>query len=71
MDVFRGLKEKHHKPLVGRVGVEPTHQKGTDLQSAATLRLRRLPIYAVSRVSLLRYITAKNYSTFIFPFQFR
>ena len=32
-------------PLVGRVGVEPTHQKGTDLQSAATLRLRRLPIW--------------------------
>ena len=30
--------------MVGRVGVEPTHQKGTDLQSAATLRLRRLPI---------------------------
>ena len=30
--------------MVGRVGVEPTHQEGTDLQSAATLRLRRLPI---------------------------
>ena len=31
-----------HK-LVGGVGVEPTHPEGTDLQSAATLRLRRPP----------------------------
>ena len=30
--------------MVGRVGVEPTHPGGTDLQSAAPLRLRRLPI---------------------------
>ena len=31
--------------LVGRVGFEPTHPEGTDLQSAATLQLRRLPIF--------------------------
>ena len=31
--------------MVGGVGVEPTHPKGTDLQSAATLQLRRLPIF--------------------------
>ena len=29
--------------MVGRVGFEPTHHEGTDLQSAATLQLRRLP----------------------------
>lgn len=31
--------------MVGRVGFEPTHPEGTDLQSAATLQLRRLPIW--------------------------
>ena len=31
--------------MVGGVGVEPTHHEGTDLQSAATLRLRRPPIF--------------------------
>lgn len=31
--------------MVGGVGVEPTHPEGTDLQSAATLRLRRPPIF--------------------------
>ena len=31
------------KPVVGGVGVEPTHPEGTDLQSAAPLRLRRPP----------------------------
>lgn len=30
--------------LVGKVGFEPTHPKGTDLQSAVTLQLHRLPI---------------------------
>ena len=30
--------------LVGKVGFEPTHPKGTDLQSAAALQLCRLPI---------------------------
>ena len=34
--------------MVGRVGVEPTHPLGTDLQSAAPLRLRRLPIWRCS-----------------------
>ena len=59
MDVFRGLKEKHHKPLVGRVGVEPTHQKGTDLQSAAALQLDRLPKYnALSNIHPTSILTA-------------
>ena len=31
--------------LVGRVGFEPTHPKGTGLQPAATLQLRRLPLF--------------------------
>lgn len=33
----------HHEPiyLVYHVGIEPTHPEGTDLQSAATLQLRR------------------------------
>lgn len=31
-------------PVMGRVGFEPTHSLRTDLQSAATLQLRRLPL---------------------------
>ena len=30
--------------MVGVVGIEPTHPEETDLQSAATLQLRRTPI---------------------------
>lgn len=30
--------------MVGMVGIEPTHHEGTDLQSAATLQLRRMPM---------------------------
>ena len=30
--------------MVGKVGIEPTQHEVTDLQSAATLQLRRLPI---------------------------
>ena len=33
-------------PLVGRVGVEPTHQQGTDLQSAAFGHFATLPYVA-------------------------
>lgn len=29
--------------MVGVVGIEPTHPEETDLQSAATLQLRRTP----------------------------
>lgn len=29
--------------MVGKVGIEPTQHEVTDLQSAATLQLRRLP----------------------------
>ena len=33
--------------MVGKVGIEPTQHEVTDLQSAATLQLRRLPIDTV------------------------
>ena len=32
------------KIMVGRVGFEPTHPKGTALQAAAALQLDRLPV---------------------------
>ena len=34
--------------LVGKVGFEPTHPKEPDLQSGATLQLRRLPIFTLN-----------------------
>ena len=34
--------------LVGKVGFEPTHPKEPDLQSGATLQLRRLPIFILN-----------------------
>ena len=45
--------------MVGGVGVEPTHPGGTDLQSAATLRLRRPPKYLAGRgrLELPRHLT--------------
>ena len=35
--------------MVGKVGFEPTHREGTDLQSAATLQLCRLPVFFGAR----------------------
>lgn len=46
-------------PMVGGVGFEPTHPKGTDLQSAATLQLRRPPKYnALSNIHPTSILTA-------------
>lgn len=38
--------------MVGSVGFEPTHPKGTDLQSAVTLQLYGLPILKYMAPSL-------------------
>ena len=43
--------------LVGKVGFEPTHPKGTDLQSAVTLQLHRLPILREKASRKPTYIT--------------
>ena len=47
--------------MVGGVGVEPTHPEGTDLQSAATLRLRRPPIYGDSEEIIMDRLNDSNF----------
>ena len=43
--------------LVGKVGFEPTHPKGTDLQSAAALQLCRLPIFLKGQIIPTKNLT--------------
>ena len=43
--------------MVGKVGFEPTHPKGTNLQSAADLQLCRLPMLREKASRKPTYIT--------------
>jgi hypothetical protein len=46
--------------MVGKDGFEPTQPKVTDLQSAATLQLRRLPTYQFLKITKYNSTTKAN-----------